>query len=88
MLMDNAILGKCRSISGTRGFSKETLIALVANLESREWRYHYNTSNNIPIEHPRASTTDVSVLFNVLCDTVGQDFTLKQVNGIVSCFYL
>ena len=36
--------------------------------------------NNIPMEHPRASTTDdVECFFSVLRDNVGKDFTLKEV---------
>lgn len=69
-----------RSISGVRGFIRETLIAIVANTELREWRKQYCTGNNIPIEHPRASTTDdVECFFSVFCDTVGKDHTLKEV---------
>lgn len=35
---------------------------------------------NIPQEHPRASTTDdVECFFSVLRDSVGKDFTLKEV---------
>ena len=48
----------CRKVNNIRGFSRETLIALVANIESREWRRNFNIINGIPPEHPRASTTD------------------------------
>ena len=69
-----------RPITGVRGFSRETLIALAANIESRKWRNHYTTSNNLPLEHPRASSTDdVECFFSVLRDSVGKDFTLKEV---------
>ena len=55
-------------------------MALVANIETREWRHHYNVENGIPPEHPRASTTDdVECFFSVLRDTVGKDFTLHEV---------
>jgi len=47
-----------RSIAGVRGFSRETLIALIANIESREWRCDYIIKQGLPPEHPRASTTD------------------------------
>ena len=30
-----------RSIAGVRGFSRETIIALAANVVSREWRCEY-----------------------------------------------
>jgi len=36
--------------------------------------------NDIPMKHPRASTTDDAECFlSVLCDTAGKDFTLKEV---------
>ena len=70
-----------RSISDVRGFSRETLIAIAANIESQEWRQQYCAVNNIPMEHPQASTTDdVECFFSVLRDTVGKDFTLKEVS--------
>jgi len=69
-----------RPIVGVRGFSRETLIALAANIESRKWRYHYTTNNNLPLEHPRVSSTDdVECFFSVLHDSVGKDFTVKEV---------
>ena len=62
------------------GFSRETVIALAANIESRRWRNHYTISNNLPLEHPRASSTDdVECFFSVLHDSVGKDFTMKEV---------
>ena len=55
-------------------------MALAANIETREWRRKYNAENGIPPEHPRASTTDdVECFFSILRDTVGKDFTLKEV---------
>jgi len=70
-----------RNVSGVRGFSRETLVALVANIESRDWRRIFNIKNNIPTEHPRASTTnDVECFFSMLRDNVGKDFTLQEVN--------
>ena len=69
-----------RNVNGVRGFSRETLIALAANIESREWRREFNVKHNIPPEHPRGSTTDdVECFFSVLRNTVGKDFTLKEV---------
>ena len=41
-----------------RGFNWETLVALVANIKTTEWRHHYNVENGIPPEHPRSGTTD------------------------------
>lgn len=61
-----------RSVSKIRGFTREILIALAANIETREWRRTFNKSVGIPPEHPRASTTDdVECFFSVL--------TMKQV---------
>lgn len=64
-------------------------MALAANTETREWRHQYNVENGIPPEHPQASTTDdVECFFSVLRDTVGKDFTLKEVNiGQFNCKY-
>ena len=59
-------------------------MALMANIESREWRQKYLMENNIPMEHPRASTTDdVECFFSVLRDNVGKDFTLKEVEFFI-----
>jgi len=76
-----------RNVSNIKGFSRETLVALIANIESREWRRQFCLSNGLPGKHPRASTTDdVECFFSVLRDSVGKDFfsvvkdfTLKEV---------
>ena len=74
------ILFNFRDITTVRGFTRETLSALLVNVESREWRRQYNLSNGIPPEHPRASSTDdVECFFSVLRDMVGKDFTHKEV---------
>lgn len=66
-----------------RGFTTETLIGVVASIETRQWRYDFATSNNLPLEHPRNSTTDdVECFFSILRDCVGKDFTLKQVPNV------
>lgn len=63
-----------------QGFTRETLVALIADLESREWRESYNLSNGIAVEHPRSSTTDdLECFFSILRDSVGKSFTLKEV---------
>lgn len=75
---------KCRSINGVRGFTRETLSAILVDIESREWRRQYNVTDSIPPEHPRASTTDdVQCFFSVLRDMVGKDFTHKEVSYMV-----
>ena len=73
-----------RNINNIRGFTREVLVALAANIESREWRRKYNAKNKIPVEHPRASSTDdVECFFSMLRDTVGKDFTLKEVCNLL-----
>jgi len=48
-----------------QGFSRETVVALAANIE---WRRRYLAEHNLPPEHPRASTTDdVECFFLVYC---------------------
>ena len=67
-------------MDNVRGFTSEVLNGISANTETRLWRHSFNIQHNIPIEHPRASTTDdVEYFFSVLRDCVGEDFTLKQV---------
>ena len=73
-----------RDISGIKGFTREVLIALCADIESREWRYKVNSAQGIPPPHARSCTTDdVECFFSVLRDSVGKDFTLKQVHVCV-----
>lgn len=59
----------CRSISGILGFSRETLIAIISNIESREWRMTFNTNNGIQLEHPRSRTTNDIESFLVFYET-------------------
>ena len=64
-------------IDNIKGFTKETLVALTTNIESREWRRQL--PNRKP-EHPRSGTSDdVECFFSVMRDTIGRDFTTKQV---------
>ena len=56
-------------------------MALFADIESREWRRGFLAREGLPEEHPRASTTDdVECFFSVLHDSVGKDYTLKEVH--------
>ena len=65
-----------RDISNVCGFTREVLTALIANIETREWRRCKDPTHP---EHPRASTTDdVECFFSVMRDLVGANFTLKQ----------
>ena len=53
-----------------RGFTRETLIALAADIETR-WRRGFNLMNGIPMKHPCSSTTDdIECFFSVVRDTV------------------
>lgn len=62
------------------GFSRETLAALITNIEGREWHRRKVIDSNRKPEHPRASTTDdVECLFSLMRDSIGQNFTTKQV---------
>ena len=40
-----------RNVNNTKGFARETLVALEANIESGEW---CNAKNRIPVEHPQS----------------------------------
>ena len=77
MILQSFLVLLCRPITRTRGYSREILVANIANIESREWRRKFNVKEGIPPEHPRASTTDDVECF--LRDTFGKDFTLKEV---------
>ena len=69
-----------RSVSSVCGFTRETLNAMIANIEGREFRRVLLYAQNIPPEHPRAcSTDDVECFFSVLRDILGSDFSLKRV---------
>ncbi len=60
--------------------TRETLIALTTNIESREWVRRRKSSDGKPVEHPRASSTDdVECFFSVLRNLIGEHFTCKAV---------
>ena len=72
-----------RDVTSIRGFTRETLSALIVDIESHDWRRSFNKANKIPPEHPRSSTTDdVECFFSILRDMVGKDFTLKEVCNV------
>lgn len=75
------MLKPLRPINNVLGFSRETLVAVVTNIEGREWRRLCNNERgNIP-EHPRASTSDdVECFFSMMRDIIGHNFTSKQVH--------
>ena len=79
-----------RPLSNVRGLTRERLIALAADIETRQARRKFLLSHSLKPENPRSSTTDdVECFFSVLHDTVGKDLTLKQVCCIfIRVYYL
>ena len=74
-----------RPVVGVRGLTRETLVAITGDIYTRNIRQEYNSSQGLPPENPRASTTDdVECFFSVLRDVVGKDFSLKQVSILIS----
>ena len=72
-----------RDITKIRGLTRETLIALTTNIESREQKRCSNMTRSLIQEHPRASTTDdVECFFSVIRDSVGKHFTHKDVQFV------
>ena len=62
------------------GFTREVLIAVVSDIETREWRRCELQYVGLLPENPRAcSTDDVECFLSIVRDLVGKDFTLKQV---------
>ncbi len=73
------LLNVSRSLSGVRGWTRETLAALTTTIESREWMRRERAYNGLPPEHPRAtSTDDVECFFSIMRNTIGADFTTKK----------
>ena len=63
-------------------------MALFANIESRQRKRAHIAKNDMLPEYPRPSTTDdVECFFIVLRDSVGKDFTLKEVHKIGNKYY-
>ena len=68
-----------RPIKGICGFTREVIVGLVANLESRRLRRLEYLTRSIPLEHPRSSSSDdVEFFFSLLHDMLGDIFYLKQ----------
>ena len=69
-----------RRIDNILGFTREVLVALIANIETREWRRIGNCINRRKPQHPRASSTDdIECLFSVMRDSIGKNFTTKEI---------
>ena len=74
-----SVLLNCRSIKGICGFTRELIVGLIANLESRELRRLEYCERNLPPEHPRASSSDdVEGFVALLHEMFGLVFDLKQ----------
>ena len=71
-----------RPIKGVRGFSRETVVALLTNIENQEYiRRQYSEQNEMP-EHPRASSTDdVECFFSILHNQLGLNYNLKAIQN-------
>ena len=55
-------------------------MAITADICTRNWCQEFIAGRGLPLEHPRAGTTDdVECFFSVLRDVVGKDFTLVHV---------
>ena len=62
------------------GFSRETLIAVITNIEGCEFHRRQRTNNKQTLEHPRASSTDgIECFFSMMRDVIDQNFTTKEV---------
>lgn len=58
-----------RDVRSVCGFTREVLDAVIADIETLEWRCLDLQRRSLPPEHPRSSTTDdVECFFNVLRD--------------------
>ncbi|CAB3993849.1 Hypothetical predicted protein [Paramuricea clavata] len=69
-----------RPVKGICGLTREVIVGLVANLESRELRRIEYIQRNIKPEHPRSSSTDdVESFISLLHEILGLNFDLKQV---------
>lgn len=69
-----------RSQKDVLGFSRETLIAVITNIEGCEFHRRQRTNNKQTLEHPRASSTDsIECFFSMMRDVIDQNFTTKEV---------
>lgn len=76
LCITSILFAYCRRIDNVLGFSRETLAALIANIEGREWCRIENIRSGWKPEHPRASSfNDVECFFSMMRDSIGQDFT-------------
>jgi hypothetical protein len=72
-------LHEYRSIKRICGFTRELIVGLIANLESREIRRREYLEISLPPEHPQASSSDdVEGFVAQLHEMFGLIFDLKQ----------
>lgn len=66
-------------LKGSEGMTREVIIGLVANIETREqWRENYSAMK-LPPEHPRASSTDdVEGIISLFHEILGSIFDIKE----------
>ena len=56
------------------------MIAITTNIEGCEHLRREQINGSYPLEHPRSSSTDdVECFFSMMRDTIGQNFTTKEV---------
>ncbi|XP_077869194.1 uncharacterized protein LOC144360307 [Saccoglossus kowalevskii] len=76
---DFATIDVNRPLKGVKGLSRESLIAIVTNIESQEFRRRQICSDNFQAEHPRAGTTDdIECFFSMVRRKLGDSFTHKE----------
>lgn len=67
------------SIKGICGLTREIIVGVVANLETRQQRREEYSERNLPPEHPRASSTDdVEGIIALFHDVIGVIFDTKE----------
>ena len=68
-----------RPVKGICGLTREVVVGLVANLESRHLRRIENAQRGLQPEHPRSSSTDdVEGFISLLHEMLGPIFDIKQ----------
>ena len=61
------------------GFTREVVHALIAGIESVQWKRHEYAALEKTMENPRSSTTDdVECMFSIMRDLTGKHFTLRE----------
>ena len=62
--------------------TREVIIGLVANIETREQRREIYSAMKLPPEHPRASSTDdVEGIISLFHEILGSIFDIKELTS-------